>query len=440
MKKTKLFLPAMAIGLLLSMGLSACNQPAASSGQGNQSTASQQSTPQKEKITITAAGDKKTLTLNETVQLTASVEGVTWESSDATIATVNNGLVTAVGYGEVTITAKKEGYNNGTIGITVPRPEATARLDLTEADHYSADGWWSSVMDYGGMTFEQGSGTTPVTSSYMDQSNTYLGYFGEGDIETVKFTSNKALQAELVLTLGSAAEVDLNGAMEVKFNGTAVSLQGKTVEATGDDYGMSFEFVEVSLGNFSIVNGENTLEIKMKGDAPYMDELLIYAQESATIAMVPSTRQTVQVASAELEVIVGKTANIQATTQGVNYTSTDETVCTVDNAGVVTGVKVGTANIRVKKDGMFTAVVAVTVRPAAVPGQIVLEAEDYVADTEISAERPQWGGASVYSGSSPSFTAMWCAISSSRLSSIPTSRRCMGMPMRRPMPMWHTEP
>ena len=137
----------MAVGLLLSMGLTACNQPANNS-QGNQSTNSQQSTQQKERITVTAAGDKKSLALNETVQLTAKVgeaalEGVTWESSDANVATVNNGLVTAVGYGEATITAKKDGYNNGSIGITVPRPAASATFDLTTAaEHYSADGWW----------------------------------------------------------------------------------------------------------------------------------------------------------------------------------------------------------------------------------------------------------------------------------------------------------
>ena len=131
------------------------NQPA-NGGEGNKSTASQQSTqstPQKEKITITATGDKKALALNETVQLTASVDGVTWETSDATVATVANGLVTAVGYGEVTITAKKDGYTNGTIGITVPRPAASATFDLTTAaEHYSADGWWE-LPSSGGMMF-----------------------------------------------------------------------------------------------------------------------------------------------------------------------------------------------------------------------------------------------------------------------------------------------
>lgn len=411
MKKTKFFLPAMAVGLLLSMGLTACNQ-SGNNSQGNKSTNSQQSTQstsQKERITVTAEGDKKTLELGGTVKLTASVQDVTWESSDATIATVAaDGTVTAVGYGEVTITAKKEGYNNGTIGINVPRPQATATLDMTEADHYSADGWWSTVMDFGGMSFEQGSGTTPVTSSYMDQSNTYIGYFGEGDIETVKFTSNKAVQAELLMKMGSTSEVTLADVMEVKFNNAAVSLAGKTIEGSSDQMG-SFEFVDISFGQLNLVNGENTLEIKIKADgAPYMDELQIFAKEAATIALVPSTRQAVQVAATDLEVVVGKTGNIQAVTQGVSYASADEAVATVTNAGVVTGVKVGVTTVRVKKDGMFTAVVNITVRPASVPGQIVLEAEDYIPDgSEISAERPQWGGASVYSGTS--YVTTWPA-------------------------------
>ena len=411
MKKTKFFLPVLAC-LALGMGLMACqNQSGDNSGGNQQSSQGQKSSSSAQpKIKVTAAGDKKTLLIGEKVQLTADPADVTWQSSDAAIASVSeSGEVTAVSGGEAIITAKKDGFANGTITITVTRPAATATLDMTEADHYSADGWWSVVMDYGGMSFEQGSGITPVTSNYMDQSNTYIGYFGEGDVETVKFTSNKATQAELVMTLGYASDVTLADVMEVKFNNTAISLAGKTLEGTGDQYGMSFEFIEVSLGKVNLVNGENSLELKIKADgAPYMDELMIYADEQATIALVPSTRQTVQVASAELEVVVGQTVNIQATTQGVSFTSTDEAVCTVNAQGVVTGVKVGTANIRVKKDGMFTAVVAITVRPASVPGQIVLEVEDYIPDgSEISADLPQWGGASVYSGTS--YVTTWPA-------------------------------
>ena len=378
MKKTKIFLPLLAAGLVLGMGLAACNNTPGQSG-GDQSSQAPASSVLP-KITVTAAEGKKTLIIGETVQLTADVEGVTWESGDAKVATVDaTGKVTAVAPGEVSIKAIKEGYKNGSIGITVTRPAPTAVLDFTLADHYSADGWWSTVMDFGGMSFEQGSGVTPVTSDYMDQTNTYLGYFGEGDIETMKFTSDKAVKAELVVTFGSNAEVaDLGPLLSVKYNDAAIDLTGKSLPAPEQQY--ATEFHEISLGEVDIKSGENALVLTMHENAPFIDELTVYAKEQATITLVPSVRESVELEAAELEVIVGKTVQIQAKTEGVNYTAADETVCTVDAAGVITGVKVGVTTVRVKKDGLFTAVVDVTVRPAEVPGQIVLEAEDYIPE------------------------------------------------------------
>ena len=235
----------MAIGLLLSMGLSACNQPA-NNGEGNKSTNSQQSTQstqQKEKITVTAAGDKKQLQLNETVQLTAKVgetvlDGVTWESSDATVATVANGLVTAVGYGEAIITAKKDGYNNGTIAINIPRPAATATFDLTTAaEHYSADGWWELPTGGMGFAMQTVNGWNPIAQqsnwgqATEEPAETFIGGFGVGDKETIKFAASKADKAELMLNVGNSDEANLAEIMSIKLNGAAVSLADKTLEA-----------------------------------------------------------------------------------------------------------------------------------------------------------------------------------------------------------------
>ena len=407
----------MAIGLLLSMGLTGCNQPA-NNGEGNKSTNSQQSTqsaPQKEKITITAAGDKKSLALNETVQLTASVEGVTWESSDATVATVNNGLVTAVGYGEVTITAKKEGYTNGTIGITVPRPAASATFDLTTAaEHYSADGWWE--LSSGGMfAMQTVNGWNPIAqqSSWGQQTEepaeTFIGGFGVGDKETVKFTASKAEKAELMLNIGNSDEANLAEIMSIKLNGAAVSLAGKTLEAHPGDWGNSLEFGDVSLGNLDIA-ASNTLEIEFLQDTNiFLNELAVYAKEATVALTNPAAKQQIEVVNNKLEVIVGQTVNIEVKNNlaGVSYVSVDPETATVDNAGVVTGVKQGITNVTVKKDGMYSVRVEITVKPAPVAGQILVEAE---AAEELQAEEKpsgvmiqqdggQWGGNAVHSGS-----------------------------------------
>ena len=414
MKKTKLFLPAMAIGLLLSMGLTACNQPANNS-QGNQSTTSQQSTSQKEKITITAAGDKKSLAINETVQLTASVDGVTWESSDTAVATVNNGLVTAVGYGEATITAKKDGYTNGTIGITVPRPAATATFDLTTAaEHYSADGWWELPTSGMGFAMQTVNGWNPIAQNASwgqqeENPETFIGGFGTGDKETVKFTASKAEKAELMLNIGNSDEAVLAEIMTIKLNGTAINLAGKTLEAHAGDWGNSLEFSDLSLGNLDLA-ASNTLEFEFLKDTNiFLNEVAVYAKEATVTLTNPAAKQQIEVVENKLEVIVGQTVNIQVKNNlaGVQYVSVDAETASVSNTGVVTGVKQGITNITVKKEGMYSVRVEITVKPAPVAGQILVEAEDAEelkgeetpSGVMIQRDGGQWGGSTVHSGS-----------------------------------------
>ena len=70
--------------------------------------------------TITLTPSATTLKVGETVTLISNVDGVAYSSSDSKIASVSaDGVVTGVGAGSVTITAKKDGYTDGTIELTV---------------------------------------------------------------------------------------------------------------------------------------------------------------------------------------------------------------------------------------------------------------------------------------------------------------------------------
>ena len=113
-----------ALAILLALTTVACNGGGQPSASGNKPTSSaQQSTSALPAIKVTAADNKKTLEVDETVQLTSDVEGVTWETSAAAVATVDDkGLVTAVAAGTAKITAKKDGYKEGSISITVNKP------------------------------------------------------------------------------------------------------------------------------------------------------------------------------------------------------------------------------------------------------------------------------------------------------------------------------
>ena len=379
--KKKIFLPMIA-ALIFSMGVVACNKPADESSK--QPTTS--SVPAKPKINVSAAGDKKQLEIDEEVQLSADQEGVAWKSSDEKIATVDaSGKVKAVASGSVTITASKEGYQNGTISITVNKAPALATLHMEDADHYSADGWWASS--------SYGPGATPVydRSSGNASDGKCIAYFGEGDKETLTFASDKAIKAELVVTMAASSAVeDLSAVENVKFNGAAISLAGKSFEG-----GSSSEFSEVSFGQVDIIAGDNVLLFEFLGSAPYLDDVLLYSKESATITPKPAPeKQQIQFTNAPengYEVEEQSTITLAVNTTGVTFVSSDETKATVDNNGVVTGVAKGSVTITVKKDGMYANRATVKITEKIAAGEIRAEAENgtvngaapATADTDI---------------------------------------------------------
>lgn len=321
-----------------------------------------------ETIKVTAAG-KTDLLIGETVQLSADKEGVTWTSSDNSVATVDNaGKVTAVKIGSATIKAEKENMNPGSATINVVRPDPTAVLHFEQAAHFSADGRWYNN--------NRGPDTTPVYEKSSASDGTCIGYFGDGDKETLTFTSDKAVKAELVVTMGHNSSFEsLATIFEAKFNNAAINLDNVAYVSDTDGQG-GYTFQGVSFGEFDLIVGNNVLEIGMKGNAPYLDDLQIYAAEAATIAVVPAPEmQEIAIAEKSLVVEEGSTVQIVCTTEGVSYSSSSEANATVDENGLVTGVAKGTATIAVTKPGFITALVSISVTEKVVEGEIRLEAE-----------------------------------------------------------------
>ena len=322
-----------------------------------------------EKIVVTAGGPTELL-IGETVTLTANKEGVTWESSNAEIASVTAaGVVTANKLGDVTISAKKSGFADGTQAIKVKRPAPTATLHFEDADHYSADGMWGT--SYGSTIYGPGEESPVYTRSSGNASDgTCIAYMDNGDTEVLTFTSSANVKAELVMTMASRSAVsDMSSVMDVKFNNVAIDLAGKSFEGGGD----TNTFLEFSLGEFNL-QANNVLDFAFKASSPYFDDLNIYAESAANIAVVkPEAKPEVNVDKTEAEVAEGATVKINSTTEGVSYVSSNTGVAIVDDNGLVRGVSAGSANITVKKEGMTSAKVAITVTENA--NAIKVEAE-----------------------------------------------------------------
>ena len=332
-------------------------------------------------ITVTAAENKTDLLVDETVQLSADKDGVTWESENAAIAEVSaTGLVTAKKYGSVKILAKKDHHNDGEITINVVRPAPSAVLHMEDADHYAADGAWTSSNSSSNID-----PTTPVYGKSNASDGTCLAHFGAGDIETISFTSDKAVKAEIVLMIGYYYSVtDLRDIYDVRFNSAPVTFeaQGYVSEDT-----TNYTYKPLSFGELDIIEGTNVLEITMKENAdnrfPYMDDLNIYASEAITIQVVKAPEVTVS--ESNFALTVGETAQINTETEGVTYTSSNEDVAEVSTSGLITAKAKGSATITVSKDGMKSAKVLVSVGESLTfdGTQLKVEAEDCMLDSGI---------------------------------------------------------
>ena len=323
-----------------------------------------------EPIKVTAADNKTTLVIEQTVQLSADKEGVTWSSSDATIASVSDkGLVTALKAGSVTITASKDKFKAGTIAIKVERPAALATLHWEDAEHYAADGWWGTADD----------GYTPVYARSDGNASDAqcIAHLAEGDKETLTFTSDKAIKVELVATMASSSGIeDLSTVMIAKFNKEDLALAG-----VGATSGSNSQFDDVSLGEVTLNAGDNVLALEFTGSGPYLDDLKLYSKDTATIAVKAAPeKERIEPKEASMKAYIGEETQIEltkpASLEGVRFVSDKESVATVDENGKVTGHDLGTANITIIKDGMYSAKLEVVVEKRVLVGEIRVEAED----------------------------------------------------------------
>ena len=370
--KKKFVLPLAALSLMV--GLAGCDKggpvtPDASGSAGASTSKSTAASSKMEQIKVTNAEGKTSasVVIGGTIQLTADKDGVTWSSSNESIATVANGLVTTKALGSVKITAKKEGFKDGSFNITVTRPEPTAKIDWKDADHYSVDGSYTRS--------NRGPGDTPVYSKSQADGGECIGYQGTGDKETLTFTSTAAVAAEITSSMGSNNTTDLSTVFKMTFNGTEINLAGKTY--TSDDSSGNYSFTEVSFGDVNLQVGDNVLVIEyLAEESPYLDNFYVYAKAATTIASKPAPEKQ-KIALPEgaetLTVATGETANINCTETGVKYASSNTDIATVDeNTGAVTGVAKGTTTIVISKDGMLPARVTVNVTN---PSELIVEAE-----------------------------------------------------------------
>ena len=171
--------------------------------------------------------------------------------------------------------------------------------------------------------------------------------------ETIKITAeggkNKLILNETVQLTAKAGDKELSG---ITWSSSETSIA--TVSATGLVEGKAV--------------GKAVIKAEKKG---YKDGQITINVDLPKITITPSSGS----------IKMDETLTLQADQQGVTWSSSDENVATVSDAGVVTGVYVGSAQISASKDGFNAGKATITVtRPDALATLSFDDADHYSAD------------------------------------------------------------
>lgn len=343
---------------------------------------------------FTIKGAQDPLNVGKTCQLRvepapAEGEKIIWSSDNESFATIDeNGLMTGVGPGYVNITAtSQDGYYSDTTKIRIYQNVTSLSLDMTS------------------ITMEAGTSQTITPTVLPDNASnkTVLWSTSNSDVATVNSdgvvtglsegtaiitctTQGKPLDADEPLTATCTVNVEGGTAIRVK----GVSIANAPVEAKpGDKFQLSAvinpsdatdKSVTWSSNNTGLasVNKNGYVEIKNSAQTGKTVRITVKTNDGdftascdikikASITPVSVTGVTLDKTSAEID--VGKTLQLvatvkptEATDKSVTWSSSDTSVATVSNNGVVTGVKDGKAIITVTTaEGGFTATCSVTV-------------------------------------------------------------------------------
>ncbi|WP_051685446.1 Ig-like domain-containing protein [Clostridium sp. KNHs205] len=314
----------------------------------------------------------KTYQLNATVNpSTATEQGVTWKSTNPSVATVNDkGLITLVAPGTTSI-----------IATSVDNPSVTAVCNLTVG--VSASGIKldeSSKVMYTGEKTKLSYVITPTNATntavtWSTSDSSVVNVDSNGNITAVKAgTAVIILKTADGLYMSTCTITVKEKATGLAFDVTSLELYvGKTytitvtpTPATATDYTLTWASLDATIAS---VNEKGTITAKAAGKT-----MITATTSTGTIlycnVTVKAEATGLQLNYTEKTVVIGDTFDLKATIKPsaaasevtVIWASSKTSVATVTSSGRIKGIKGGTAVITAKtSDGKFTAFCTVTV-------------------------------------------------------------------------------
>ena len=322
---------------------------------------------------ITLNKDFASLKAGETVMLTATVnpsdatdKTITWSTSDATVAMVSNGVVTAVKVGSATITAKA-GDKTATCAITVvATPVTSITLDRSSVSLKAGE-----AVALNATVNPSDATDKTVTWSTSDAS---VATVTNGVVVAIKVGSATITAKAGDKTATCAITVVTTPVTSVTLDISSVSLKaGETVTLTAtvmpDD--ATDKTVTWSTSDASVATVTNGVVVAVKVGTATIKAMSGAKSASCEITVIPTPVTSVTLDQASASLKVGETVTLTATVEPddatdktVTWSTSDASVATVTN-GIVVAKKVGTATIKAMAGAKF-ATCEITVIPTPV--------------------------------------------------------------------------
>ena len=319
---------------------------------------------------------------------TVTGKSIAWSSSDQSIATVSNGVVTAVKPGNATITAAV-GSVQGTATVAVAAPVAS--VEVTPATPSVVIGGTTqltaTLKDAGGNVLTDRT-VTWTSDNDLIASVSSTGLVTTKSVGTATITATvegKSATAKVTITPVPVASVSVSPATSSLVIGATVQLSATTKDESGNTLSGRTVTWTTSDASVASVDGNGLVKAVALGSATITatsETKTATAQITVTEAPVAS----VAVSPATVSVALNATTQLTATTSDANgyvlngrtvtWSSSDPSKATVDATGLVKGLaygqviitatsegKTGTATVKVS-DGIAPDLVGLTFNPS----------------------------------------------------------------------------
>ena len=358
----------------------------------------------KTELTLEIGGSE---TLNATVLPdTATDKTVTWESSNKEVATVEDGVVTAVGAGKATITAKA-GDQTATCVVTVNEATTVEYLTIDQVKETAKDGEWVTVKgevvatignsayiadNTNGLYIYNFMGLNPnwtVGKEYLihGQVGEHNGLFQVSGYKTTGTDEISITELDDdTITPMTPIEIDEEGFKALKdsdagkmYTFTAEYVSGTPSQGNNVDTSWKIGNTDVTLRTDRYDENEITTELEKgalyKVTTPlswYNGARFSFLGDGTKLEKIEITLESINLTATATEINVGDTTNLNAdllpagATGDVVYEITEGNEFATLEGNVLTGTGEGTVKVVAKVGDITSNEVTITINPAPV--------------------------------------------------------------------------